>query len=101
MKKKILFIIPPVILAVITLIWLFYETDRWYTYRQEWPFLPLLLLHFLFPAFYFVAFIVRLVMHFNRNKRSPADVYYIVSSIVLSVACFVGLLTFLIFTSGA
>ena len=30
-----------------------------------------------------------------------SDVFYIVSSIIMAVVCFVGMLVFLIFTSGA
>ena len=101
MKNKVLFFFPPVILAVITLIWLFYEDGRWYSYRQEWPWGPLFVMHLLFPLFYFTAFIVRIIRHVNKDKRSSADIFYIVSSIVMSVVCFVGLLSFLIFTSGA
>ena len=101
MKNKILFFVPPVILAVITMIWLFYEDGRWYTYRLEWPFEPLLMLHFLFPLFYFVILVVRIIWHISKNKRSSSDIFYIVSSIVMTVVCFVGLLSFLIFTSGA
>lgn len=101
MKNKILFIVPPVILAVITIIWLFCEDGRWYSYRQEWPWGPLFVLHLLFPLFYFVMLIVRIIRHINRDKRSSSDVFYIVSSIVMTIVCFVGLLSFLIFTSGA
>ena len=100
-KNKILFILSPVILAIITCIWLFYKDDRWYTYKQEWPFIPLLCMHLLFPLFYVIMFIVRLIRHINRNTRSDSDIFYIVSSIILTVICGVGLLVFLIFTSGA
>ena len=105
MKKetgnKLLFILSPVILAVITCIWLFYKDDRWYYYKQEWPFTPLLVLHFLFPLFYFVMFIVKIIRHINKNTRNDSDIFYIVSSIILTFVCGVGLLVFLIFTSGA
>ena len=101
MKNKILFIVPPVILAIITCIWLFCKDGRWYSYRQEWLWGPLFVMHLLFPLFYFVAFIVRIIRHANKDKRSSSDVFYIVSSIVMTVVCFVGLLVFLIFTSGA
>ena len=101
MKNKILFLIPPVILAAITLIWLFYEDGRWYSYNQEWQWRPLFVMHLLFPLFYFVMFIVMIIRHANKDKRKPSDVFYIASSIVMSAVCFVGLLTFLIFTSGA
>ena len=98
--KKILFIISPLILAILTWIWLFYEDGRWYQYRQEWPWGPLLVLHLLFPVFYLVMFIVRLVRHCNKNTRTDSDIFYIVSSIILSFMCFVGMLVFLIMTSG-
>ncbi|MCR5673154.1 MAG: hypothetical protein K6F87_05510 [Lachnospiraceae bacterium] len=101
MKRKIMFLIPPAILAVITNIWLFYKDDRWYYYRQEWPFMPLLVMHFLFPLMYLAALIVMIIKHINKDKRTSSDVFYIISSIVMSVLCFAGLLLFLIFTSGA
>ena len=100
MKKKLLFFAPPVVLAVITMIWLFHEDNRWYYYRQEWPFEPLLLMHFLFPLLYVIALVVMIVRHINKDKRSSSDVFYIVSSIAMTVVCFVGLVFFLIFTSG-
>ena len=99
--KKVLFIIPPVILAVITFIWLFYKDGRWYSYRQEWPWMPLFFMHLLFPLFYFVMLIAGIIRYANKDKRSSSDVFYIVASIVMSVVCFIGLLAFLIFTSGA
>ena len=101
MKKKIQFLVPPVILAVVTLIWLFYKDGRWYSYRQEWPWGPLFVMHLLFPLFYLVALIVSIIRHCNKDKRSSSDAFYIASSIVMSALCFIGLLTFLIFTSGA
>ncbi len=100
-RNKILFLVSPVVLAIITLIWLFYDTTRWYTYKQEWQWGPLFVLHLLFPIFYLVALIVNIVRHANKNTRSSSDVFYIVSSIIMSVICFIGLLSFLIFTSGA
>ena len=101
MKNKILFLIPPVILAFITFIWLFYEDGRWYSYKQEWEWGPLFVMHLLLPLFYIVALIVRIIRHLNKDKRSASDAFYIVSSIVMSVVCSFGLLTYLIFTSGA
>ncbi len=100
MKNKILFFIPPVVLAVITWIWLFYEDGRWYYYRQEWQWMPLLLLHLIVPLVYLVVLIVRIIRHVNKDTRTSSDTFYIVSSIVMSLVCFVGLFTFLIFTSG-
>ena len=101
MKKKLFFVLSPVMLSAVTLIWLFYEDGRWYTYSQEWPWMPLFFAHLLFPLFYLTVFIVRLIRHINRNTRSDSDTFYIVSSIILSVVCFVGLFIFLVFTSGA
>ena len=98
--KKVLFIISPVILAIVTCIWLFYEDGRWYSYRQEWPWGPLLVMHVLFPLFYLVVLIVMIIKHINQNTRSDSDIFYIISSIVMNAACFIGLLVFLIFTSG-
>lgn len=100
-RNKLLFLLPPVLLAVITWIWLFYSNDRWYSYKQEWPFMPLLIMHLLFPLFYPVMLIVRIIRHINKNTRSDSDVFYIVSSIIMTILCGVGLLAFLIFTSGA
>lgn len=99
-RNRILFILPPPILAVITWIWLFYKDGRWYYYRQEWPFTPLFVLHFLLPAFYLIMFLVFLVKHINKNTRASGDIFYIISSIILVVLCTIGLLSFLIFTSG-
>ena len=100
MKNKILFIISPVILAVITLIWLFHEDGRWYLYRQEWLWGPLFIMHILFPLFYITVLIVKIVRHINKNTRSSSDVFYMISSVVMTVVCFAGLLSFLVFTSG-
>ncbi len=99
-SSKIRFFIPPVVLAAITLIWLFYKDGRWYVYRQEWQWAPLLVMHLLFPLFYFVVFIVMIIRHVSKDKRSSSDTFYIVSSIAMTVLCFIGLLLFLIFTSG-
>ena len=101
MKKKLAFILSPVVLAIVTLIWLFYKDNRWYTYRQEWLFGPLFVLHLLFPLFYLVMLIVMIIKHVNTKTRADSDVFYIISSIIMNVVCIVGLLFFLIFTSGA
>lgn len=101
MKNKILFIVSPIILAVITWIWLFYDSSRWYTYRQEWPWTPLFVMHLLFPVFYLIALIVSIIRHAKKDTRSSSNLFYIISSIVMGCLCFVGLLTFAIFTSGA
>ena len=98
--KKVLFIISPVILAIVTLIWLFYEDGRWYTYRQEGLWGPLLVMHVLFPVFYLVVMIVMIIKHVNQKTRSDSDIVYIICSIIMNAVCFTGLLAFLIFTSG-
>ena len=100
MKKKIFYILSPVILAVITCIWLFYKDNRWYTYRQEWPFGPLFVLHLLFPLFYLVMFVIMLIRQISKNKRSDSNVFYMLSSVILTVVCTVGFFVFMIFTSG-
>lgn len=99
MKKKILFFLPAVILTALTLFWLFYKDGRWYDYRSEWPFEPLLVLHLAMPLFYVVAGIVNLVRVLGKKKKG-SELFYIISSIIMTVACFVGLLTFIVFTSG-
>ena len=101
MKNKILFFLSPIVLALITCIWLFYKDGRWYSYRQEWLWLPLMLVHLLLPLFYLTVLIVRIIRHINKNKRSDSDIFYIISSIVMMIVCSIGWLTFLIFTSGA
>ncbi len=100
MKQKIGFLVPPIVLAIVTYIWLFYKDGRWYTYREEWPWLPLFLLHLVFPLFYFVSFIVVLIRHFNEYKRTESDIFFIIASIIMNVFCCIGLFAFLIFTSG-
>lgn len=99
MKKKIFFILPPVLLAIVTWIWLFYKDGRWYYYRQEWPFMPLMILHLLFPLFYLVAGVVSLVRLIG--KKGGSTVFYLVSSIILTIVCFIGFIAYGIFTSGA
>ena len=99
-RKKILFILAPTVLAAITSIWLFYKDGRWYTYRDEWPFGPLLVLHLLFPLFYLSVLVVTTMRHVNKKTREKTDVFYTVSSIIMTVVCCLGLLAFLIFTSG-
>ncbi len=100
MKKKVLYLLPSVILAVITWIWLFYKDGRWYTYHLEWPCIPLMILHMLLPLFYAVMFVVWLIRHLNKKTRKESDIYYLLVSVGLTVACTIGLLAFLMFTSG-
>ena len=100
MKKKICFILPPVILAVTTLVWLFYKEGRWYTYRNELPFYPLMALHFLLPVFYNIAFIVSIIRQIRKGTRSRSNIVYIIASAVLTVLCYIGAFFFLAFTSG-
>ena len=101
MSKKIKFFLPPIILAVITWIWLFYDKSRWYTYRTEWQFIPLLILHLLVPLFYLVTGFITVLRRINVNTRSNADVFYIVGSIAMFFVSLFGAFIFLIFTSGA
>ncbi len=49
--------------------------------------------------FYLITGIVVIIRHFAKEKRE-SDVYYIVCSIILNIACCVGLLVYGIFTSG-
>lgn len=99
-RNKVLFILAPVVLAVITWLWLFLVDGRWYSYREEWPFLPLFILHLLFPLFYFVVFIVKIIRHINKNTRADSDLFYIISSIIMTIVCNIGLFFFFVFTSG-
>lgn len=101
MKKKIVFILPPIILVIVTLIWYFGEDGRWYYYRNELPFYPLFILHILMPVFYLVSFIVSVVRQIRRDTRSPSNLFYLITSAVLSIICFIGFVVFGIFTSGA
>ncbi|MCR5702736.1 MAG: hypothetical protein K6G76_11410 [Lachnospiraceae bacterium] len=98
-KNKILFVIPPFILAVITWIWLFYKDGRWYYYRKEWPWSILLCFHLLMILFYFISGIVVIVRQIVERKKA-SYVYYIVSSIILFVVCIIGFLAYAAFTSG-
>jgi uncharacterized membrane protein YozB (DUF420 family) len=99
--KRLKLFIPPVVLAVITFIWLFCREGRWYTYHQEWPWVPLLILHILMPLYYLVMCIVTIVKHANKDKRTEHDMFNIIGSAVMIFVCCVGLLIYLIFTSGA
>ncbi len=99
MKKKLLFFLPAVLLTAITLFWLFYKDGRWYDYRSEWPFGPLLSLHLVMPLFYAVAGIVNLVMLLTKKKKG-AVIFYLIASIIMTIVCFVELMAFIVFTSG-
>ena len=101
MKNKIKFILPPIILAIVTLIWYLCPGGRWYYYRNELPFYPLFILHILMPVFYAAAFIVSVVRQIRRDTRSSSNLFYLISSAVLSIVCFIGFVVFGIFTSGA
>ena len=98
MKNKIKFFLPPIILAIVSLIWYFGEEGRWYDYRDEVMFMPLMILHFALPIFYLIALIVNIA---RPKERSEHKVFYIVSSIVLMIVTSFGLLIFGIMTSGA
>ncbi|MBO4458107.1 MAG: hypothetical protein J5802_10340 [Butyrivibrio sp.] len=92
MSNKLKFFLPPIVLAVITWIWLFYEKGRWYTYRSEPLYAPLLILHILVPIYYFVVFIKQI----GTNNH-----FYKVSSGILFFLTLFGALIFMVFTSGA
>ena len=99
-KKKILFVLPPIILTALTLIWYFKEDGRWYDYHNEWECLPLLICHMLMPLFYFVWIIIATVRQINKSTRSNDNIFYLVASIILWLSCGVGLFFFIVFTSG-
>ena len=96
MKNKLLFFLPSVLLTLVTLIWYCYEDGRWYQYRSEPMFSPLLILHLLMPVFYFAAFVVSLV----RVRKNGSGVFYVASSIVMVLLCTFGFIVFLVYTSG-
>lgn len=54
---------------------------------------------FALVLFYLITGIVVIIRHFAKEKRE-SDVYYIVCSIILNIACCIGLLVYGIFTSG-
>ena len=97
MKNKIGFILPPIILAIVTVIWYFCRDGRWYGYRDEVLFAPLRLIHIALPLFYLIAMIVNIV---SPKEKSPHKIFYIIASIVLMSGSFIGALVFLIMTSG-
>lgn len=99
-NDKIKFILPPVILVIVTLIWYFVPDGRWYHYRDEWQFLPLLIGHLIMPVYYFVRLIIATVMQIKKDTRSSDNIFYIAASAVLCFLCVGGLFTFLIYTSG-
>ncbi|SEQ97027.1 hypothetical protein SAMN02910369_02776 [Lachnospiraceae bacterium NE2001] len=98
--KKIVFILPPIVLALLTIIWYCWKDGRWYTYRNEWEFLPLFVCHLLMPLFYFVWIIIAAIRQINESTRSNDNIFYLVASIILWLSCGVGLFFFFIFTSG-
>ncbi|MCR5129085.1 MAG: hypothetical protein K6B69_13400 [Lachnospiraceae bacterium] len=100
-KDKIIFILPPVILAIVTFIWYFAVDGRWYQYRQEWAFGPLLVAHLIMPVYYFVRLIIAAIMQIKADTRSLSNIFYIVASVVLCFFGVGGLFLFLVFTSGA
>ena len=98
-KNKIKFVLPAVILFVFTVIW-YIPGDRWYHYREEWLYTPLSILHFLMPLFYGMAFFVFLVRQIDRSTRSNDNLFYLITSIILSITRTIGLFIFLIMTCG-
>ena len=99
-RNKIIFVAPPIVLTILTLIWYFGKDGRWYSYREEWEFIPLLICHMIMPLFYFVSLIVATVRQINESTRSKSNIFYIVASAVLWLGCGFGYLIFIIFTSG-
>jgi len=99
-ENKFLFFLPPIILTAVTLIWYFAEEGRWYTYRDEWAFTPLLVCHLLMPLYYFIRLIIAIIKQINVNTRSSTNVFHIVASIIMGFLCGIGILIFMIFTSG-
>ncbi len=99
-KKKILFVLPPFVLALLTIIWYVRADGRWYTYRDEWEFLPLFICHIIMPFYYFVRLIIATVKQINVSNRSSDNIFYIVASAILWLACGFGFIIFGIFTSG-
>lgn len=100
-RNRIFFLLPPVILTVVTCIWYFYDSSRWYSYRQEFLWGPLLFLHVVFPLLYFVAGIVCVIKRIGSGEKKSPGIFYIVASFILTFCCFIGLVTFLLMTSGA
>jgi len=99
-KEKILFVAPPIILALLTCIWYFGTKGRWYHYREKLAYKPLLVCHLIMPLYYLVRLIIASVKQSNVNTRSSSNVFCIVVSIILCLLCIVGLFVFLVFTSG-
>ena len=100
MKKKIGFVLPPIILAILTWIWLFYKDGRYYEYNNEFLFKPLFFLHFVLPIFYFIAMIVSIVRLINPATRTMSNVFYLITSIIFWLFGVVGLIAYFIITSG-
>ena len=100
MKKKIGFVLPPIILTILTWIWLFYKDGRYYEYNNEFLFLPLFFLHFALPIFYFIAMIVSIVRLTNPATRTMSNVFYLITSIIFWLFGVVGLIAYFIITSG-
>ncbi|SNU09786.1 hypothetical protein SAMN06297422_13027 [Lachnospiraceae bacterium] len=99
-RDKILFILPPIVLALLTIIWYVRADGRWYSYRSEWEFLPLLACHLIMPLYYLVRLIIAIVKQIDVSTRSSENTFYIVASAILWLGCGFGVLVFLIFTSG-
>ena len=99
-KDKIIFVLPPFVLTLLTIIWYVWADGRWYTYRSEWEYLPLLACHLIMPLYYLVRLIIAIVKQINVSTRSSENIFYIVASAILWLVCGFGLFVFLIFTSG-
>ena len=86
-KDKIIFVLPPFVLALLTIIWYVWADGRWYTYRSEWEYLPLLACHFIMPLYYLVRLIIAIVKQINVSTRSSENIFYIVASAILWLVC--------------
>ena len=100
MKKKVLFILPPIVLAIITYIWLFYKSGRWYSYRDELMYLPLFYMHIIMPIIYLIALIRYIVKSTENTNPKISYLFHIIASIIIMVWGFFGFFAFIIFTSG-
>ena len=57
-------------------------------------------IRFILPLFYFVMMIVTIVRQINPSTRSSSNLYYMIASIAIWVFEIIGLLAFLVITSG-
>ena len=57
-------------------------------------------IRFILPLFYFVMMIVTIVRQVNPSTRSSSNLYYMIASIEIWEFGIIGLLAFLLITSG-